>query len=205
MAFGTFSPPGRLIDMNEREATVQRAFGIRAVAAVTEIGIVSAHIIEDIQGRADEMANKAQGSVTVRVEHDPALMERERRATEEWRSVLAASQYHTSGNLAQALYEFDSQRSVVVDAVNRASTPELLAAAQRECEKLREDRAGRVYTLLQVDKLRSTARVYGLAHVVRLRRFAKSVSDALGHEMAKGEAMAERRQRSADAREHASS
>jgi hypothetical protein len=180
---------GRLIDINEREAGIQRAFGIRVVAAVSELGIATAQIIDDGLERGILEARQAQaaGETTVLFAYEESLVERLDSATEEWRTVLAASQYHTTGSLAEALYAFDRQRSVVVHALNAASNRRTLTIAKKESDTLRKYHSGQVFRLLQVDKIRSTARIYHLAHVLRLRHFAKSLSVALNEDMAMGE------------------
>ncbi|MXS73687.1 hypothetical protein CSIV_12455 [Microbacterium sp. CSI-V] len=181
----------RLIDMNAKEAEAEREFGVRAVAAVTDLGIATHHLIEDLQTRGAELARGAKGQpVSVLLTLDPARMARVTELTDTWRAVLAESQFYTAGALADALRDFDTQRDVVVRMVNAAGTPQDLEEAMKECDAFRDFYARQVYLRLQVEKMRGRARIYHLAHVRRLRHLARSLTDDLQREMITGEKLA---------------
>lgn len=173
--------------MNARDAEAERAFGTRAVAAVSELGIAMHHVIEDLLKRGLLIAQAATSpSDPVELHLDGPLSERVSNATDSWRQVLAEAQFFSSGPLAEAFYAFDRQRQKVVESVNEASGRADLEAALRECANLREHHAGQIYRLLQVEKVRGRARTFHLAHVLRLRHFAKTLTNALQAEIDRG-------------------
>lgn len=177
----------RLIDLNVAEAEAERAFGIRAVGVVANLGIATHHLIEDLQQRGEKIASDANGHpVSVMLSLDATRSKQVERLTDEWRAVLAEAQFYTAGRLADALYAFDQQREIVVKDVNSARTEQDLAKALRDCDVWREHHARQVYRLFQIDKVQGRARVYRLAHVWRLRRFAKQLDDALVQAMRDG-------------------
>ncbi|WJM15521.1 hypothetical protein [Microbacterium arborescens] len=178
----------RLIDLNAAEAASERAFGIRAVAVVTSLGIATHHLIEDLQQRGQKIADAADGRpVTVMLELDPARSKQVELLTDEWRAVLAEAQFYTTGKLAKALYEFDQQRDIVVKGVNGATHAEGLASASDACAVWREYHARQVYRLFQIDKIQGRARIYRIAHVRRLRHLARSLDKALTESMKDGD------------------
>jgi cell division protein ZapA (FtsZ GTPase activity inhibitor) len=178
----------RLIDLNVKEAESERAFGVRAVAVVTDLGIATHHLIEDLKQRSDALAKPANGQpVSVMLELDSERTARVAELTDRWRGVMAEAQFHTAGDLAKAFYAFDAQREVVVTTVNAAHEAQDLVNALRECATWREYHARQIYRLLQVDKVKGRARVYRLAHVYRLHHFAKTLDRALAREMLSGD------------------
>ncbi|MGU3358665.1 hypothetical protein ACLBWJ_15530 [Microbacterium sp. M4A5_1d] len=174
----------RLMDLNGAEAASERAFGIRAVAIVTNLGIATHHLIEDLQQRGQKIAAAADGRpVTVMLGLDPVRSKQIELLTDEWRSVLAEAQFYTTGKLAEALYAFDQQRDIVVKSLNGATRAEDLAAAADACAVWREYHARQVYRLFQIDKIQGRARIYRIAHVRRLRHLARSLDKALVNSM----------------------
>ncbi|MBB2974476.1 hypothetical protein FHX49_000017 [Microbacterium endophyticum] len=176
----------RLIDMNVEEAGREREFGTRAVAAVSELGIATLHVIEDLQRRGAELDAQTRPT-TMAIPLSPALVAREEAATDKWRAVLAEAQFYTAGNLGDAFWSFDKQRERVVQAVNRSTSTSDLDVARVECDVWREHHARQLYRLLQVDKVRGRARVYHLAHERCLRSMTKKLTKDLQLEMEKGE------------------
>lgn len=174
----------RLVDLNAAEAASERAFGIRAVAVVTNLGIATHHLIEDLQQRGRKIAATADGRpVTVMLNLDPARSKQIELLTDEWRAVLAEAQFYTTGKLAKALYAFDQQRDIVVKSVNGVTRAEDLEAAADACAVWREYHARQVYRLFQIDKIQGRARIYRIAHVRRLRHLARSLDEALVESM----------------------
>jgi hypothetical protein len=184
----------RLIDFNVKEAEDERAFDIRAVSVITELSMASHYGIDDMLTRGTELARQHAGTdrianakpATVELRLDPVLMKRVHTLTNHCRETLAEAQFYTAGELAEAFYAFDARREVVVRAVNGSDGPADLRAAQRECDGFRDFYVGQIARLLQVDRMRGRARIYHLAQVRRLRRFAKSLAGALQEQMDEG-------------------
>ena len=189
----TSSLRSRLVDMMREDSQEQRAFQIRAVAAVNELGTSSTLLIL----RRLSALNEAKASALMAIEASgtshvaqafpgdlsPAEDKRVAAATEKWRVVLAEGHAFASDSTGHALQQFDERRSTLVTIVNEATgEPDLIDAirglesAKKVCEELRSESAVQIYRNLQIEKVSGSARIFHLAHVARLGSFTKEIT-----------------------------
>ncbi len=184
----------RLMDMVREDARDHRDYQVRAVAAVNALGTASAHLIrarlaflrqQRDAARTEALAMKAPATITMEGPFDlsPDEDKRVARATDEWRFILAEGHAFASEGTGLALQGFDAKRSELVSAVNEALTQidvsdaiRGLEVAQSICDDLRGLQARSLYRELQIEKVAGAARVFRLAHIRRLRSFAKQVA-----------------------------
>jgi len=184
----------RLIDMVREDARDHRSFQIRAVAAVNALGTASAHVIRarlafmrDKREEARVQMLATGAPVKIRLEGpfslSPAEDARVTAATDDWRGILAEGHAFASGGTGDALEAFDVRRAELVNAVNAATVQadisdaiRGLEAANVICDDLRSYYARQVYRHLQIEKVAGSARVFQLAHIRKVRTFAKKVT-----------------------------
>lgn len=184
----------RLIDTVREDARDHRDFQVRAVAAVNALGTSTAHLIrarlsfleaQREEARAFLEASDTPSTVTFEGPFNlsPAEDARVAAATVEWRNVLAEGHAFASPETGQALQAFDERRAELVTAVNVATTASDISdsirgleAADAACEDLRQHYARQIYRNLQVEKVAGSSRVFQIAHMRKLRTFAKKVT-----------------------------
>lgn len=187
----------RLIDLavaDEREAA---AYHVRTIAAVNELGIVTALVyaayrdsikaaVLAAREEAKTSGNEAALHAPLAIALKPALESRNAAATTAWRTALAEGHYYANPELSQVLQAYDRQRAVVVDALNEINDPAGLEKVERELELWREHYGRQLYRHLQIAKIHGRFGIAHLAQVRRLRGWAKDWRTALLGESNKG-------------------
>lgn len=173
----------RLLDLSAADADAQRAFGIRAAGAATELYVAVAQAVDFIEYQIEAKSREAGPNVHVAIPYSGEPFDRYDRATSAWRAVAAEAQFFAGGVYAHAFADFDAQQGRVVDAANVIRDRASLATAKSEYEKLGSFYLGQIFLFLQHDKLRSRAQIYGLTAASSIRRLSKQVGRELQAEM----------------------
>lgn len=198
----------RLIDKVREDSRDHRDFQVRAVEAMNELGTASAQvIIKRISvlsqareaARAEILASGNRKKITIEpLNLSPDEDKRIVKATEAWRSVLAEGHAFASTGTGEALSAMDQRRSELVSAINEAvmqkdisDTIRSLEAAQDISEDLRSHYARQVYRHLQIEKVMGDTRVFQLAHMRRLRTFAKNLTEMHRDQITEGQKLIE--------------